>query len=56
MVRKICDVEFLKKFNTRYSGVKEIQNPSDRGEKNSRPGHIFPDPVIPINNERSLNA
>ena len=33
---------------------KKIQNPSDWGEQNSRPGHIFPDPVIPINNERSL--
>ena len=56
MVGKICDIEFLKKFNTRHSGVKKFKTRQPEVKKNSRPGHIFPDPVIPISNERSLRA
>ena len=54
MVRKICDVELKKNSTPVIPGLKKFKSRQTEVKKNSRPGHIFPDPVIPINNERSL--
>ena len=42
MVRKICYVEFLKKFDTRHSGVKKFKTRQTEVKKIQDPVIFFP--------------